>query len=62
MAISEVTMRLNMDRYLRMALEEDITSEDVSANAVMDAPCRGAAELICKQHEKSAQIARIKDK
>ena len=49
MAISEVTMRLNMDRYLRMALEEDITSEDVSANAVMDAPCRGEVELICKQ-------------
>lgn len=49
MAISEVTMRLNMDRYLRMALEEDITSEDVSANAVMDAPCRGEVDLICKQ-------------
>lgn len=50
MAISEVTMRLNMDRYLRMALEEDITSEDVSANAVMDAPCRGEVDLICKQN------------
>lgn len=49
MAISEVTMKLNMDRYLRMALEEDITSEDVSANAVMDAPCRGQVDLICKQ-------------
>ena len=49
MAISEVTMKLNMDRYLRMALEEDITSEDVSANAVMDAPCRGEGDLICKQ-------------
>ena len=49
MAISEVTMKLNMDRYLRMALEEDITSEDVSANAVMDAPCRGEVDLICKQ-------------
>ncbi len=49
MAISEVTMKLNMDRYLRMALEEDITSEDVSANAVMDGPCRGEVDLICKQ-------------
>lgn len=49
MAISEVTMKLNMDRYLRMALEEDITSEDVSADAVMDGPCRGEVDLICKQ-------------
>ena len=32
-----------------MALEEDITSEDVSANAVMDGPCRGEVDLICKQ-------------
>lgn len=49
MAISDVTMKLNMDRYLRMALEEDITSEDVSANAVMAKPCRGEVELLCKQ-------------
>ena len=49
MAISEVTMKLNMDRYLRMALEEDITSEDVSANAVMDGPCQVEVDLICKQ-------------
>lgn len=49
MAISEVTMKLNMDKYLRLALEEDITSEDVSANAVLDGPCRGEVELLCKQ-------------
>lgn len=30
MSISDVTMKLNMDRYLLLALEEDITSEDVS--------------------------------
>ena len=49
MPISDVTLKLNMDRYLRMALQEDITSEDVSANAVMDKPCRGEVELLCKQ-------------
>ena len=49
MSISDVTLKLNMDRYLRMALQEDITSEDVSANAVMDKPCRGEVELLCKQ-------------
>ena len=48
MSISDVTLKLNMDRYLRMALQEDITSEDVSANAVMDRPCRGEVELLCK--------------
>ncbi|MBS5651751.1 MAG: carboxylating nicotinate-nucleotide diphosphorylase [Clostridiales bacterium] len=42
-------MKLNMDRYLLLALEEDITSEDVSANAVMNRPCLGEVELICKQ-------------
>ena len=49
MSISDVTMKLNMDRYLLLALEEDITSEDVSANVVMDQPCLGEVELICKQ-------------
>ena len=49
MTISDVTMKLNMDRYLHLALEEDITSEDVSANAVMDGPCRGEVDLMCKQ-------------
>ena len=49
MSISDVTMKLNMDRYLLLALEEDITSEDVSANAVMDQPCLGEVELICIQ-------------
>ncbi|MCB6900117.1 carboxylating nicotinate-nucleotide diphosphorylase [bacterium 210917-DFI.7.65] len=47
--MSDVTMKLNMDRYLLLALEEDITSEDVSANAVMNRPCLGEVELICKQ-------------
>ena len=49
MSISDVTMKLKMDRYLLLALEEDITSEDVSANAVMNRPCLGEVELICKQ-------------
>ena len=49
MSISDVTMKLNMDRYLLLALEEDITIEVVSANAVMNRPCLGEVELICKQ-------------
>lgn len=33
--ISSVTLKLNMDDYILNALKEDITSEDVSTNAVM---------------------------
>ena len=47
--IDNTTMLLNMDPYLLSALREDITSEDVSANAVMPESRRGAVELICKQ-------------
>ncbi len=47
--ISGVTMKLNMDRYLLDALKEDITSEDVTTNAVMREYKKGRAELICKE-------------
>ena len=33
--MNEITMKLNADELIRMALQEDITSEDVSTNAVM---------------------------
>jgi nicotinate-nucleotide pyrophosphorylase (carboxylating) len=42
-------MSLNVDPLLRSALQEDITSEDVSTNSVMPAGRRGHADLICKQ-------------
>ena len=38
-----------MDNYLWNTLREDITSEDVSTNAVMPEDKQGKAELICKQ-------------
>ena len=44
-----VTLKINADRYIRMALEEDITSEDLSTNCVMPEYQRGRVELICKQ-------------
>ncbi len=44
-----VTMHLNVDEYLLGALREDISSEDVSANAVMPEAKEGVADLICKQ-------------
>ena len=45
----QVTMTLNVDPYIRSALQEDITSEDVSTNSVMPETCMGKVELICKQ-------------
>lgn len=45
----QVTLGLNVDPYILGALKEDITSEDVSTNAVMPEPKRGEVDLICKQ-------------
>ena len=42
-------MKLNADKLIRMALQEDITSEDVSTNAVMPGYQLGTVDLICKQ-------------
>lgn len=42
-------MKLNADKYILMALEEDITSEDVTTNAVMPEKKLGKVNLICKQ-------------
>lgn len=47
--INGVTAKINADEYILSALREDITSEDVTTNAVMPEPRRGKAELICKQ-------------
>ena len=44
-----VSLRINADRYIRMALEEDITSGDISTNCVMPVYQKGQADLICKQ-------------
>lgn len=47
--ISDVTMRLDMDPYILSALREDISSGDVSADAVLPEKKRAAVDLICKQ-------------
>lgn len=44
-----ITWKVNADRLIRQALEEDITSEDISTNAVMPEYQKGQVELICKQ-------------
>ena len=47
--MNPITMQLVADKYIRMALEEDINSEDVSTNAVMPSAKPGVVDLICKQ-------------
>ncbi|MDE5780358.1 MAG: carboxylating nicotinate-nucleotide diphosphorylase [Lachnospiraceae bacterium] len=47
--MNDITMKLNADKFIMMALQEDISSEDVSTNAVMPDKRIGEVELICKQ-------------
>jgi nicotinate-nucleotide pyrophosphorylase (carboxylating) len=47
--INGVNLKVNIDEYILNALKEDITSEDVTTNAVMRSALNGKAELICKQ-------------
>lgn len=42
-------MTINIDEYILNALKEDITSEDVTTNAIMRTDQLGKADLICKQ-------------
>ncbi len=45
----KVALKLNVDPLIMSALREDITSEDVSANSVMQQEQMGEVDLICKQ-------------
>ena len=47
--MNEITMLTNADPLIRMALDEDITSEDISTNAVMREAKQGEVDLICKE-------------
>ena len=47
--MTDITMKLNVDNLIMMALQEDISSEDVSTNAVMPNYQKGTVDLICKQ-------------
>lgn len=45
----EVTLKISVDPLILSAIKEDITSEDVTTNAIMREPQAGEADLICKQ-------------
>ncbi len=47
--MNNVTMKMNADQLILSALQEDITSEDITTNSVMREYQLGEVELICKQ-------------
>ncbi len=47
--MNSITMTLNVDELIMSALREDISSEDVTTNAVMRTAAKGTVDLICKQ-------------
>ncbi len=44
-----ITKKLNVDHLIQLALQEDISSEDVTTNAVMPEAKPGEVELLCKE-------------
>ena len=47
--MNSITMKMQADTLIRMALQEAITSEDVSPNAVMRSAVKGTVDLIAKE-------------
>ena len=47
--MNPITMQLQADPYIRLALQEDISSEDVTTNSVMPDKCLGQVELLAKE-------------
>lgn len=47
--MNSITMKMQADKLIRMTLQEDITSEDVSTNAVMRSAVKGTVDLIAKE-------------
>lgn len=47
--MDRITMLLNADKFIKLALEEDISSEDVTTNSVMSDYKKGEVQLICKE-------------
>ena len=58
--MNEITMLTNADPLIRMALDEDITSEDISTNAVMREANQGEVDLICKEDGNIAGLSVFK--
>lgn len=53
---NSITRDFNVDDLLLQALREDITSEDITTNAVMKGNRRGTVQLLCKQEGVAAGL------
>ena len=58
--MNKITMELQADHLILEALKEDISSEDVTTNAVMKEAVTGEVELICKEDGIVAGLAVFK--
>ena len=45
-----ITLKIQADKLIRMALEEDVSSEDVTTCAVIESDRQARADLLCKQN------------
>lgn len=52
-----ITLKLNMDPLILQALKEDITSEDITTNAMISEATRGQVQLLCKEDGVIAGLA-----
>lgn len=48
--MNSIALTIAADKYIRLALEEDINSEDVTTNSVMPEYKKGEVQLICKEN------------
>lgn len=47
--MKQMTMTPQIDTLLMMAIKEDLSTEDLSTNAILSNPTLGSVELLCKQ-------------
>ena len=59
--MNTISMKLQADELIRLALQEDISSEDVTTNSVMKEAVEGEVLLICKQDGIVAGLMYLKE-
>ena len=47
--MNPITMKLTADKYIQLALEEDIHGEDVTTNAILKEYKKASVDVICKE-------------
>lgn len=57
--MNSISMKLNADKLIMQALEEDITSEDITTNAVMRHPQQGEVQLLVQAGRCDCGLGRI---